>query len=65
MWFDKWKRRKNRRMRRKRKWRYLKPVTVTSYAPANKVSLNEPIIISVRQVRFPELSSLLSVKKRF
>ena len=36
---------------------------VTSYAPANKVSLNQPIITSVRQ--FPELSFLLSVGKRF
>ena len=36
---------------------------VTSYAPANKVSLNQPIITSVRQ--FPELSFLLSVRKRF
>ena len=36
---------------------------VNSYAPANKVSLNQPIITSVRQ--FPELSFLLSVRKRF
>ena len=35
----------------------------TSYAPANKVSLNQPIITSGRQ--FPELSFLLSVGKRF
>ena len=38
---------------------------ITSSAPVNKASLNEHIIISARQVRFPELSSLLSVRKRF